>query len=112
MDTYFNESANQNAPISFFAQLLKYLPQGWIRQEDKRISPKSNARKFTFWDQIVSLLFCHLAGCDSLREIEDGLVSAVGKLQHLSAKAMGRTTLAYANEHRSMRWTPQLFQCV
>lgn len=96
MDTHFNESANQNTPISFFAQLLKYLPRTWIFDEDKRLSSKSNARKFTFWDQLISLLFCHLAGCDSLREIEDSLISAVGKLQHLSAKAMGRTTLAYA----------------
>mgnify|MGYP001053084501 FL=1 len=109
MNTYSNESANQNAPISFFAQLLKYLPHDWILQEDKRISLKSNARKFSLWDHIVSLLFCHLAGCDSLREIEDGLVSAVGKLQHLSAKAMGRTTLAYANEHRGYESAQKLY---
>lgn len=50
MDTYFSETANQNAPISFFAQLLKYLPQAWIFDEDKRLSPRSNARQFTFWD--------------------------------------------------------------
>lgn len=109
MDTYFSETANQNAPISFFAQLLKYLPQAWIFDEDKRLSPRSNARQFTFWDQLVSLLFCHLAGCDSLREIEDGLISAVGKLQHASAKAMGRTTLAYANEHRSYEIAKSLY---
>lgn len=109
MSIHCNESANQNAPISFFAQLLKYLPRDWILQEDKRISPKCNARKFLLWDQLVSLLFCHLAGCDSLREIEDGLISAVGKLQHLSAKAMGRTTLAYANEHRSYESAQKLY---
>ena len=109
MNTYCNESANQNAPISFFAQLLKYLPRDWILQEDKRISPKCNALKFSLWDQLVSLLFCHLAGCDSLREIEDGLISAVGKLQHLSAKAMGRTTLAYANEHRGYESAQKLY---
>lgn len=101
MDQHFTETANQNAPISFFAQLMKYLPRRWLLDEDLKRNPRSNARKFTVWDQMVSLLFCHLAGCDSLREIEDGLVSAVGKLQHLSAQAMGRTTLAYANEHRS-----------
>ena len=101
MDTHFNESANQNAPISFFAQLLKYLPQDWILQEDKRISPKCNARKFSLWDQIVSLLFCHLAGCDSLREIEDGLISAVGKLQHMAAKAMGRTTTGLTKQPKN-----------
>lgn len=137
MNNYCNESAKQNAPISFFAQLLKYLPRDWILQEDKRISPKCNARKFSLWDQLVSLLFCHLAGCDSLREIEDGLISAVGKLQHLSAKAMGRTTLNTAAMRalrncifacckltetsltvisikticvRSMRWIPQRFR--
>ena len=38
MDTYFSETANQNAPISFFAQLLKYLPQAWIFDEDKRLA--------------------------------------------------------------------------
>ena len=101
MYTHFNESANQNAPISFFAQLLKYLPQDWILQEDKRISPKCNARKFSLWDQIVSLLFCHLAGCDSLREIEDGLISAVGKLQHMAAKAMGRTTTGLTKQPKN-----------
>lgn len=109
MDTYFSETANQNAPISFFAKLLKYLPQAWIFDEDKRLSPRSNARQFTFWDQLVCLLFCHLAGCDSLREIEDGLISAVGKLQHASAKAMERTTLAYANEHRSYEIAKSLY---
>lgn len=109
MNIYCNESANQNALISFFAQLLKYLPRDWILQEDKRISPKCNAHKFSLWDQLVSLLFCHLAGSDSLREIEDGLISAVGKLQHLSAKAMGRTTLAYANEHRGYESAQKLY---
>lgn len=44
-----------------------------------------------------------------MREIEDGLISAVGKLQHASAKAMGRTTLAYANEHRSYEIAKNLY---
>ena len=82
MDQHFTETANQNAPISFFAQLMKYLPHRWLLDEDLKRNPRSNARKFTVWDQMVSLLFCHLAGCDSLREIEDGLVSAVGKLMN------------------------------
>ena len=71
MAQHFTETANQNAPISFFAQLMKYLPRRWLLGEDLKRNPRSNARKFTVWDQMVSLLFCHLAGCDSLREIED-----------------------------------------
>ena len=39
----------------------------------------------------------------------NGLISAVGKLQHMAAKAMGRTTLAYANEHRSYETAQKLY---
>ena len=60
-----------------------------------------NATKFSIWDQYVALVFCHIAGAESLREIEDGLYSALGGLQHAGGtKAMKRTTLAYANSKR------------
>lgn len=47
MDQHFTETANQNAPISFFAQLMKYLPHRWLLDEDLKRNPRSNARKFT-----------------------------------------------------------------
>ena len=79
-----NEIHNINALISIFAQLLKYLPLAWILEKDQHHGPNSNVRKFTYWDQVVLLLFCHSAGCDSLMEIEDGLISTV---RHLHASA-------------------------
>ena len=52
------------------------------------------------------MLFCQLGKAQSLREICQGLASAEGKLVHLGIQAPSRSTLAYANQHRS--W--QLFQ--
>jgi len=55
------------------------------------------------------MLFCQLGQARSLREIIGGLASSEGKLKHLGvAKAPKRSTLAYANEHRT--W--ELYQTV
>ena len=55
------------------------------------------------------MLFCQLGQAHSLREICNGLASCFGKLKHLGiSQSPKRSTLAYANEHRS--W--ELFQKV
>lgn len=55
------------------------------------------------------MLFCHLGRAQSLREICGGLAASEGKLRHLGLPdAPKRSTLAYANEHRS--W--QLYRAV
>ncbi len=46
------------------------------------------------------MLFCQLTGADSLREISDGLYSSLGKLSHIGATAVCRSTLSYANSKR------------
>jgi len=61
-----------------------------------------NAKGFTSKDQLVAMLFSHVARADSLREISNGLLCCNGKVRHLGIKAAPkRSTLAYANEHRS-----------
>jgi hypothetical protein len=55
------------------------------------------------------MIFCQLGRAQSLREIEQGLASAEGRLHQLGVdSAAKRTTLAYANAHRP--W--QLYQDV
>lgn len=103
MASHSTDSALQNAPTSFFAQLLAQLPKARIQALFDQRCPRRSATKFSAWDHFIALLFCHLAGCDSLREIDDGLYSACGKLNHLDAQPMKRSTLAYANEKRSYR---------
>jgi hypothetical protein len=56
------------------------------------------------------MLFCHLAQAKSLRDICNGLRSCEGKLIHLGIpKSPSRSTLSYANEHRSWELYQDLF---
>lgn len=54
------------------------------------------------WDHYVSMMFCVLAHCTSLREITMGLEAFQGKLNHLKLeKAPPKSTLGDANMYRS-----------
>ena len=60
-----------------------------------------HARGFSSWNHFVAMLFAQLVGIDSLRGIEAGLATQSKHLYHLGVKPVHRSTLAYANEHRS-----------
>jgi len=75
----------------------------------RRHGAERGIKGFRSWDQLVAMLFCHMAGANSLREICGGLATALGKLTHLGLpKAPARSTLSYANNHRP--W--QVFETV
>ena len=61
------------------------------------------AKGISTWDQLIAMMFCQLSGAESLREISDGLYSSIGKLNHLGAQAVGRSSLSYVNQHRDYR---------
>lgn len=91
---------------SIFSQLLKEIPrcqfQGLVRKHGAERASKG----FTSWKHLVSMLFCHLARAESLRDIENGLAATEGKLIHLGMdEAPAHSTLSYANAHRP----PELF---
>ena len=70
---------------------------------------EKHAKGMTCWSQFIALMFCHLGGARSLREIIGGLAASEGKLKHLGVgRAPTRSTLAYANQHRP--W--QLYETV
>jgi len=93
---------------SLFVQILKVIPRGSFEQLARKHGNERHARGFTSWQQLVAMLFCHIGRAQSLREIEHGLRSAEGKLNHLGIDVPCRSTLAYANRHRP--W--QLFESV
>ena len=76
---------------SLFSQLLKYFPKTEFMQLVSKHNAERHAKGFSCWTQLVSMLFCHIAHADSLREICGGLACCLGKLKHLGvarAKAM------------------------
>jgi hypothetical protein len=69
-----------------------------------------HSRGFKSWNHFVALLFGQLAGQDSLRGIEAGLASQVKHLYHLGVRSVHRSTLSYANEHRSHELFKKVFE--
>ncbi len=57
----------------------------------------------------MAMLFCQLGRAHSLREIEGGLKSCEGKRVHLGITAPARSSLSYANAHRSWELFEQVF---
>ena len=94
---------------SIFSQILKFFPKTIFDSAVAHHQGEKHAKGMTCWSQFVALLFCHLGGARSLREIIGGLAASEGKLRHLGVdRAPTRSTLAYANQHRP--W--QLYEAV
>src|SRR5438309_6936320 len=95
---------------SLFNQLLQHFPRTEFGALVKKHKAERCAKGFGCWTQLVSMLFCQLAHADSLREICNGLGCCLGKLVHLGiGKAPNKSTLSYANEHRSAQLYEELF---
>ena len=96
--------------ISLFGQLLQHVPSTIFLNVVATHEGEKHAKGFTCWMQLVSMLFCHFARADSLREICNGLASCAGKLIHLGVeKDPKKSSLSYANAHRSAQIYEDLF---
>ena len=86
---------------SIFGQMLKFFPRAAFEASVQQHQSDKHSKGMTSWSQFIALMFCHLGGAKSLREIIGGLSASEGKLKHLGVdRAPKRSTLAYANEHR------------
>lgn len=87
--------------VGLFSQLLNQISRTEFSRLVASNRAEHGAKGFSCYEQLVAMLFCHLARVDSLREISSGLRSCGGKLLHLGiSKAPARSTLSYANIHR------------
>jgi hypothetical protein len=92
---------------NLFSQIIHIIPRPSFARLVQECGAERHAKGFSSWDQYVSMLFCQFAQAKSLREISDGLAVTCGKLSHLGlSTAPAKSTLAYANAHR----TYQLYQ--
>lgn len=99
-----------NRFCSMFSQILQLFPRSDFQSLVKETKAERHARGFSCWNQFVSMMFCQLGRAHSLREICHGLSSCEGKLSHLGIEeAPHRSSLAYANEHRSWELYHKLF---
>lgn len=95
---------------SIVSQIVKIVPRGLFDGAVARHHGEKHAKGMTCWSQFVAMQFCHLGGARSLREITGGLAASEGKLRHLGVQTPPtRSTLSYANEHRSWRIYEDVF---
>ena len=91
-------------------QMLKMFSRHEFQKFVFETGTEYHAWGFSSWNRFVSMLFGQLAGVDSLRGIEAGLATQSKSLYHLGSKPVHRSTLAYANEHRSHELFKKIFE--
>jgi Transposase DDE domain/Domain of unknown function (DUF4372) len=97
------------ASCSMFSQVLKLVPRIEFQQIVRETGAEYRAKGLSSWSQFVAMLFCQFGRAHSLREIEGGLKSCEGKLKHLGIEAPVRSSLSYANRHRTWRLFERVF---
>ena len=95
---------------SLFTQVLSLVDRNDFARQVERFGAEKHSKGFRCWDQFVSMMYCQLAGANSLREICGGLSSSVGKLVHLGMQeSPTRSTLSYANNNRPWQLYETIF---
>src|SRR5207245_9500913 len=98
------EHAGMNNGCTIFSQLIQYLPNKEFQKCVSRYRGDHYVKKFSCWDQFLSMAFAQLTYRDGLRDIESCLQSVGSKLYHMGFRSkIKRSTLADARseEHTS-----------
>lgn len=86
------------------AQLMDYLPRGEFRRCVERYGGDKYIKRFSCWNQFLTMAFAQLTYRESLRDIEACLEALDSKLYHAGIRGkVARNTLAHANERRSWK---------
>lgn len=85
-----------------FSQILSLSSKDSLVHVFKSTHANKWYKSIKAWDHYVTMMFCVLSGCTSLREIVMGLEAFGGKLNHLNLdKVPPKSTLADSNKQRS-----------
>lgn len=86
---------------TLLGQMLQMFSRFDFQKAVSETKTEYHSRGLSSWNHFVAMLFGQLAGQDSLRGIEAGLATHAQSLYHLGIKPIHRSTLSYANQHRS-----------
>lgn len=90
--------------ITLFGQIIQKLDRYSFKNIVAKYQSDKHSKGINSWTHMVSMVFCHLANANSLREISNGIRSATGNLNHLGiAKGPSKSSLSYINKHRDWR---------
>ena len=88
--------------VSLFSQLLSLIDRNTVARLIHENHSDKHHKGINTWTHLVSMMFCHLAKANSVREIANGLRSATGNLNHLGVQhSPCKSSVSYINKHRS-----------
>lgn len=86
---------------SVFGQLISLIDPKIISESSRESNSDRYIKKFTTKDHLISMLFCSLAKCTSLREVSGAMLGLSGKTKHFQLQHIPkRSTLSDANKRR------------
>ena len=94
---------------TILGQMLQLISRYEFDTADTETRTEHPAPGFRSWNHLDSILYGQLSAQDSLRGIEAGLASQSPRLYHLGILPSHRSTLAYANQHRSHELFTKVF---
>jgi hypothetical protein len=87
---------------SVFGQLISMIDDSLINRAVKKYYADKYVKKFKTKDQLISMLFCVVGKCNSLREVCGAMLGLKGKTKHFELSCIPkRSTLSDANKLRS-----------
>ena len=94
---------------SVFGQLISLIDRTDVTTAVYRTHSDRFCKGFYSWNHLVSMLFCCLGHCTSLREVSAAFLGLKGKTEHFGmTKLPARSTLSDANKSR----TPEVFALI
>ena len=95
---------------TIFSQLLQLVSKhDFKRIEQEGFKPGRKLRSLTRWGQFVAMMFAHVSGRSSLRDIASQLGAQARRLYHLGVKGVKRSTLSDANHDRPAEFFESVF---
>jgi len=87
---------------SVFGQLISLIDDSLITWAVKKYKADRYVKKFKTKDQLISMLFCTMGKCNSIREVCGAMLGLKGKTKHFELSCIPRrSTLSDANKLRS-----------
>ena len=81
---------------------MKGLPRSSFDQLVKKHKADKYCKGFGPWQHLIAMIYAQLTGAEGLRPLQAGFNQHVAQHYHLNARCIRRTTLADANETRSV----------
>lgn len=97
--------------VTLFCQILQLIPRPVFHSIVAKYQTDKHSKGINSWTHLVSMLFCHFAKANSVRDISNGLRSITGNANHLGLqkKIPSRSSVSYINGHRDWQMFREVY---